>query len=249
MNVLKQLIKRWLLRHDIVLSRPPGQFIATAWKLRALRKRGVDVRVAVDGGAAEGGWATEFLTVYPQAAVICVEPREDAQEPLRKLAASEPRVRIVQSCLGSDEKETTFYLHGHQSSSLPTASGEGFGRATKVRVVTLDGLIGQLGCGAPDFIKLDLQGSEVEALNGASESLKNAKAVQLELSFLPFQKGMPLAAEVVAFMQARGFVCYDILALWTRPLDGALAQGDFLFVPADSPLRQNPRWGENSPWS
>ena len=61
----------------------------------------------------------------------------------------------------------------------------------------------------------------------------------LETSFLSFFKGAPVFADVIAFMGARGFCAYDLFALSHRPLDGALAQADVVFVPEDSPLRRH----------
>jgi hypothetical protein len=105
----------------------------------------------------------------------------------------------------------------------------------------------RLGFPYPDLIKLDLQGAELDALEGAPESLKRAKAVLLEVSMIDFEKGMPVIGDVVAFMKAKGHVVYDILGLWHRPLDGALAQGDLLFVPETSALRADRRyWAQDA---
>ena len=68
------------------------------------------------------------------------------------------------------------------------------------------------------------------------------KAVLLEVSFLPIMKGMPLIGDVVPYLAARGFRCYDILGLWQRPLDGALAQGDMLFLNEKNKLVADTRW-------
>ena len=96
------------------------------------------------------------------------------------------------------------------------------------------------------MIKLDLQGAELAALDGATECLKRAKAVLLEVSFIDFERGMPQIADVLAYMKQKGFLPYDILALWHRPIDGAVAQGDVLFVPESSPLRRQALLGEST---
>jgi hypothetical protein len=109
-------------------------------------------------------------------------------------------------------------------------------------MTTLDRLVSKMGLPDPDLIKLDLQGYELECLRGASRCLQHAEAVLLEVSFIPFQNGMPLIGEVIPFMGERGFRVYDISALWHRPLDGALAQGDFLFLSERSKLLEDKRW-------
>jgi hypothetical protein len=70
-----------------------------------------------------------------------------------------------------------------------------------------------------------------------------AKAVLLEVSFLNIYKDAPLAAEVIAFMEANNFVVYDICTLMRRPFDKALFQSDFLFLRKDFHLRSSNRWG------
>ena len=68
--------------------------------------------------------------------------------------------------------------------------------------------------------------------------LAESAAVILEVSFLEFFDGGSLAHEVIARMAERGFVVYDVLDLLDRPLDGALAQANLVFVPEGSPARR-----------
>ena len=49
-------------------------------------------------------------------------------------------------------------------------------------------------------------------------------------------------ADVVGFMVERGLVVYDVLEGEARLLDGALAQIDLVFVPADAAIRRDPRF-------
>ena len=46
-------------------------------------------------------------------------------------------------------------------------------------------------------------------------------------------------------MHDHGFVVADIVGMTRRPLDGATAQLDLLFLPEeDSPVRRDRRWAE-----
>jgi hypothetical protein len=129
---------------------------------------------------------------------------------------------------------------------LPDGAGAAVGTVKHVPITTIDALLTSTGFGWPDLIKLDVQGAELVALRGAGETLRHAQALLLELSFIPFQRGMPVFAEVVCWLRDRGFRVYDIPSLWHRPLDGALGQGDFLFLRDDHPLLADERWSADA---
>jgi FkbM family methyltransferase len=241
MSLLKSAIKNFLLTRGAILSRPPGQFIIGDYKLRATVARGLTIRSAIDGGAADGDWTRSLKEIAPDAQVLMVEPRGDAQPALRAMASSLPGVQVAQVLLGRENRTATFHEHGHQSSMLDAAEG-GLGGAREAEMATIDALVERHRLPPPDLIKLDLQGYELEALAGATKSLATAQLVLLEVTFIPFLKGCPLIGDVIPFMSERGFRVYDISGLWHRPLDGALAQGDFVFIRNDHPLIRDPRW-------
>src|SRR5215217_4691367 len=101
MQWVRELIKRQLLLRDMIISRPPGQFQITELKLAKARDRGLKVKFAIDGGAAEGAWAQAFTEIYHDAAVLCVEPRENVQALLRDRAAKTNGMHIAQTLLGA----------------------------------------------------------------------------------------------------------------------------------------------------
>ncbi|HWE01444.1 MAG TPA: FkbM family methyltransferase [Tepidisphaeraceae bacterium] len=205
--------------------------------------------MAIDGGAATGTWARGFKRVYPNANVLCIEPREDAQADLHRLAGESPGITVAKALVGATAGEAEFYVMRDQSSMLKTASGKPFGSPVAMPVQTIDGLIAKLSLPMPDLIKLDLQGAELEAIMGAPLALEHATAVLAEVSFLPFQENSPLAGDIVHFLAQRDFVLYDIFSLAQRPLDGALAQADFLFLKKTSDLLLDHRWSTDAEWT
>jgi len=243
MPFLKKALKDFLLRRDYVVNRPPGQFNVEAWKYKSLSKRGVGISSAIDGGAADGAWSKMFRSVFPDAKILCVEPREDAYLSLAKWASQEKGISVAQVLLGPDSKEVEFNDSGAQSSVLNFAGGREFGKRSISRMTSLDALVAEKSFQAPDLIKLDLQGYELSALEGATKCVKACKYIQIEVSLFQFQDNQPIFVDIVDYMEGIGFRLYDILALWQRPLDGALGQGDFLFVAKNSPLIKSNEWG------
>ena len=52
----------------------------------------------------------------------------------------------------------------------------------------------------------------------------------------------PEFRDVFHELDSHEFILYDIISLNRRPLDGAIAQIDAVFVPRHSPLRSDKRW-------
>ena len=242
MSVFRKIVKHWLLRRGAIISRPPGQFDVTEYKLMLAKRRGLDVNRVLDGGAHVGDWTRMVKAIYPDAAVVMVEPREDVQPALHTVIEEQSGVSVLQALLGEQKGNVGFHVSGAQSSILPDNEGRAFGRVVSVPMTTINEVIEAAGWPSADLIKLDLQGYELKALAGADRVLARTSAVILEVSFVAFQESTPLARDVVEFMAEHGFELYDILALSHRPLDGRLAQGDMLFLRAGHPLLADTRW-------
>jgi hypothetical protein len=78
----------------------------------------------------------------------------------------------------------------------------------KVQVLTLNDFIKQKGVAIPDLIKMDVQGFELEVLNGASDILSKVKYLILEVSFVEFYAGQPLIDEIISSVVDKGFRLY-----------------------------------------
>jgi FkbM family methyltransferase len=221
-----------------------GTFDVTWRRIRWLRDHGLEVHMAIDGGAAVGEWTSSFKKIYPEATVLCIEPRDNAQDSLARLARKYGDIHIAQTLVGDNKGETLFYEHADQSSVLKTAHGEAFGLPKRVSMTTLDALTSELRLPLPDLIKLDLQGFELSCLHGAEACLAHAQCVILEVSFIALYQDSPIIADIIAFMREKGFRCQDVLSLWHRPLDGALAFGDFVFLREGHPIMREGGWSK-----
>lgn len=57
----------------------------------------------------------------------------------------------------------------------------------------------------PDFVWMDLQGAELDALKGAAGVLPHVKAISVEVAFRQMYLGQPLFSEVDSLLHAAGF--------------------------------------------
>jgi FkbM family methyltransferase len=70
----------------------------------------------------------------------------------------------------------------------------------------------------PDFLKLDIQGGELNALLGAEEKLKCVFGLELEVEFVQIYKDQPLFGEIVSDLNRSGFQFLDFIEIirWER---------------------------------
>ena len=62
-----------------------------------------------------------------------------------------------------------------------------------------------------DFIKMDIQGSELKVLQNGVNVLNTAVLIQVEVEFVEMYKGQPLFSDVDSFLRSQGFQfhCFD----------------------------------------
>ena len=94
---------------------------------------------------------------------------------------------------------------------------------------------------APNLLKLDLQGGELDALSGAVGHLKQFEVIVMEVSLLRIGD-VPIFADVEREMGPSGYRVYDVLPQYHRPRDGALWQMDVFYVRTDSALVASQSW-------
>jgi hypothetical protein len=67
-----------------------------------------------------------------------------------------------------------------------------------------------------DFLKMDVQGSERAVLTHGRTKLKDAVAVQTEVSFVPLYQGQPVFGEIDLLLRGEGFLphCVTGTKIW-----------------------------------
>jgi len=89
-----------------------------------------------------------------------------------------------------------------------------------------------------DYLKLDVQGAELDVIRGAPEMLKDVLVVQTEVEFVPMYQEQPLFAEVDQGLRAAGFLIHRLLGYAGRMFK-PLAAGGNINAPGGQML-----WGE-----
>lgn len=154
-----------------------SEYLVTTWNHRAnphyYLQAGIVLGsedVVVDCGACEGFFARQALDLGVRR-VICVEPNAEMADCLAATFAPEiqsGRLIVVAAALGSISGEANFSVApGEAFSGQFSDSGD-----QRVPILTLDRLTATHG--TPTMVKMDLEGSEYEALRGGYETLRNS---------------------------------------------------------------------------
>jgi FkbM family methyltransferase len=78
-------------------------------------------------------------------------------------------------------------------------------RSIEVEVTRLETWAKRAGCGDVAFLKLDVQGAELDILEGAGDLLDGCVGLEVEVEFFPLYLGQPLFSDIEQFLRARGF--------------------------------------------
>lgn len=195
-----------------------------------LIKKHVNPATILDVGANVGHWHNEARLHWLNAFFFLIEGNPACAAQLIQTGAA---VRIA--LLSDTEKEVDFFTR----TDAPTCTGASYYRenttfygddkatAQNLRTHRLDDVVGGREF---DLIKLDTQGSELDILRGAPNTLSAAKAVIMEVSLTNYNEGAPQMAETVMFMEAHGFHLAENLGDIIHPIDRNVIQRDCLFL-------------------
>ena len=210
---------------------------------RARLLRSLGITLVLDVGANVGGYAAQLRRLGYHARIVSFEPLDDAFAALERVAADDPRWECRRQALGSSDGTAEINVAANAvSSSLleindlavrsaPLAKYVG---TQRVKVARLDPIWREL-VRVDDrvWLKLDVQGFELEVLKGAEASLPSIACVQAELSFVPLYDGSPSFLELVEHLNARGFRLAGLEEGHDDVGTGEMLQADGIFVRDD----------------
>jgi FkbM family methyltransferase len=214
---------------------------APSWQrsLKILNRYGFSPATVFDIGVGFGTHA--LYHAYPHAFYYLVDPTSESLGHMRQIARH-LNAEILNLALGDRDGEVVIEIRSDiQGSTLFEECGPcEILRTESVPLRRFDTVIGEFE--RPALCKIDVQGAEMLVLNGMSRRMQAIDAFILETSTIATVKNGPEIDEVVRFMKENGFVIFDIVGMKRRPLDGATAQLDMMFVPEESFFRSDRRW-------
>ncbi len=202
---------------------------------------GVDL--ILDIGANQGQFAIALFSSGYKGKISSYEPLKDTFQALKKNARKYSKWSVYNFGVGSKEGTAELYVSSNTfSSSLLEVTDESISAAPESRIsrkeviqlTTLKKIIAENPLsGNKVYLKLDVQGFELEVLKGAEEIPGSIAVIQAELSTLPLYKGAPDYLEVIEFLRKAGFELYSLIPEFRNPSNGRLLQFDGIFIRSD----------------
>ena len=168
--------------------------------------------VIYDIGAAVLHWTKEAKQIWPNARCIAFEAMTQVEEWYNEYG--------VEYSLGvfsdKDDKEVIYHCHPiHLGGNSYYKENEKYSPAAKdiytkefeeIRhTVTIDSVVKLYNFPPPDFVKIDVQGAELDILAGMTETLKTVKHLIIELQHVTYNLGAKQIDESIPVIESLGF--------------------------------------------
>lgn len=190
---------------------------------------GIDA--VVDVGANIGQFAFMASRVWPQLPIFSFEPDPRL---FTRLERTFSRFNIRGRCFpyavaeARGERELFRYRPHTANSLLRRADALPEDDSCTVRALTLDSMLTEFAPAERLYLKIDVQGTELAVLQGATQLLHHAQYVQVEVSLESEYHAASSAGAVMLLLEQRGFRLYDSVDE-LRGGNGALHEIDWLF--------------------
>jgi FkbM family methyltransferase len=169
-----------------------------------------------------------LLTEFPGTTVHAFEVDEETCSKLN--AGAMPGMKFHAIAIGRKRESRPFYVTNHpMCSSLYPPNHELISQfnnmeasflreTTVVDTIPIDEFVDAEGIPEVDFIKIDIQGAELDAFSGARTSLADTVAIVTEVEFVPQYENQPLFRDVDAYLAENGFMFHKFFTLRGRAL-------------------------------
>lgn len=221
---------------DIRAYRPARSEAARLARMLACHR----IDTVLDVGANTGQFAAYLRSIGYRGRIVCFEPLSAAHAALERFAAKDPGITVApRQALGESSGVVNINVSANsESSSILSVSDAHLKAEPKVKAVAVETVpLNRLDAAAVDylspanrvFLKIDVQGYELQVLAGAADLLSRIVGLQLELSLHPLYQGEPLYREVIDAVESLGYSLFDLNPCFSDDETGRTYQVDGIF--------------------
>lgn len=177
-----------------------------------------------------------LLSHYPGSRVVAIEVDPQLCAELNRNA--QPGLCFYPNALGRTQETRPFYETVHpMCASLYKPNEPLLDRYNGLEVaklkttgsidtVSLDEFVRMYAIGPIDFIKIDIQGAELDVFAGGVRALTDTLGIVSEVEFVPLYEDQPLFGDVCRFLAGQGIAFHKFLGIAGRTLRPILINND-----------------------
>lgn len=242
--MLRGMLEAVIRRYGYELKRIGAPLRGYEGFLAHCKRRGLQVETVLDAGV---GYGTPWLyDAFPDAQLVLFEPVEKFVPVLEDLKrsrnasyhcvalgaqAGKAQINVAQ------DFTTASSLRRNSETLLSAVREQGSERTYRLQDVEIKTLDELNTYEAPYLLKLDVEGFELNALQGATRTLQSTELVILEASLLDRYEDGESFLDIYKHLDGLGFAFYEFIEVGTRTLDAPISFFDAAFVPKNSKLR------------
>ena len=169
-----------------------------------------------------------LLDIFPESQIMAFEVDKELCEQLNRKASQ--GMRYFPVALGKTEERRPFYVTNHPMCSSLYKPDEKLlslynnmevamlKAEESIETVSLDFFAKTNNVESVDFIKIDIQGAELDVFQGGQNTLKDVVAIVSEVEFIRQYIGQPLFGDVCSFLVERELMFHKFLRTGGRSL-------------------------------
>jgi FkbM family methyltransferase len=165
--------------------------------------------VVVDIGANIGYYARILSTLAgPKGSVHCFEPDLINFGHLKKYTSNLSNIILNNKAVGPRTEFLKIYTSKNLNVDHRTYKPEDYDKEIEIEAISLDDYFENSA--RIDFIKMDIQGFEMQAIRGMQRVLEDNKKIRIISEFWPYglRKAGNSVSEYFDFLNSEGFICY-----------------------------------------
>lgn len=237
-RAFKYLVNINFLSHHKIQNK--NQITNIDFIINNLKQKNIKPQNIVDIGCAMGEWTKKMIRHFPNSKYYLFDADDTNIDKIKVLSKKYSNISFKHALLSNDEKDYKFYKMGYGSSIYNENSPHNREEVTIASTTLKKELLNKIDNNSDNILKIDVQGAELNVLDGLDDYIDKFDFIILEISIQQYNKGAPLFYDVINYMKKKNFKLYDIFDLKRLGENKSfLIQLDAIFIKEDSNLFKN----------
>jgi len=211
--------------------------VVPTFEHKYLLKQVKDCNTVIDIGANKGQFSLIANDIFFEPKIIAFEPLKTAAKKYNKLFHKNKNITLHNYALGKREKNVNINVSKREDSSSILNIGKKqslifpgteISHNEKISISPLNNFIVSDDLISPVFVKIDVQGYELEVLKGCNNFFEYFDYIFVECSFIELYENQPMAYEIINYLFNYSFKLRGIYNTFYDKT-GTSIQADLLF--------------------